>query len=117
MSDDKMWSLLSQPLQTGAQCISELCFSEVDRRGVGLNRVFAALIQYLEYQMDKEVRLQNSFVLKDWGVLVFTKHILFSVFFELYLDMLFFLVIFNNFSIFCIFLKLCQHSGNPTISS
>ena len=65
MSDDKVWSLLSKPQKTGAQYISELCFSEVDRRGVGLNRVFAALIQYLEYQTDKEVRTQNEFLLKD----------------------------------------------------
>ena len=49
MSDPLVWEQLSKPLKTGAEYMTELCSTEPERRGVGINRFLHAVIAYCEY--------------------------------------------------------------------
>ena len=64
MSDPSVWEQLSKPLKSGAEYMTELCSTDPERRGVGINRFLHALISYCEHQNDTEVRKRNGLVLE-----------------------------------------------------
>ena len=64
MSDLAVWEQLSKPQKTGAEYMTELCSTECERRGVGINRFLHALISYCEHQLDADVRMRNGLVLE-----------------------------------------------------
>jgi len=62
--DDKdMWIQMHEPLRSGASCMSELCMSETDRQGVGINRWLLPLKSYLEYQNENVNKVRNKMIL------------------------------------------------------
>ena len=65
MSDQSVWTAISEPLKSGAEYMSELCSSQAERRGVGINRTLHALKLYCEYQQDPKIREQNKKVLNE----------------------------------------------------
>ena len=65
MEQDKVWEEFNKPLKTGAKYMTELCSIEEERRGVGLNRFFQVLVEYLKYQKTPSMRQQNKFILKE----------------------------------------------------
>ena len=64
MSDPSVWEQLSKPLKTGAEYMTELCSTDPERRGVGINRFLHALISYCEHQLDGDIRKRNEVVLE-----------------------------------------------------
>ena len=64
LSDQSVWEQLSKPLKSGAEYMTELCSTDPERRGVGINRFLHALISYCEHQNDAEVRKRNGLVLE-----------------------------------------------------
>ena len=65
MSDPAVWEQLSKPLKSGAEYMTELCSTDPERRGVGINRFLHALISYCEHQLDTDIRKRNGLVLED----------------------------------------------------
>ena len=65
MEQEKVWEELNKPLKTGARYMTELCSSEEERRGVGINRFLQVLVEYLKYQKTESIMKQNQFILKD----------------------------------------------------
>ena len=64
-TDAEVWEGLVEPLPTGAMYGTELASSSVERRGVGLNRAFHALVEYCALQNSAEARKSNAYCLKD----------------------------------------------------
>ena len=64
-TDAEVWEGLVEPLPTGAMYGTELASSSVERRGVGLNRAFHALVEYCSLQNSEEARKANEYCLKE----------------------------------------------------
>ena len=64
-TDAEVWEGLVEPLPTGAMYGTELASSSVERRGVGLNRAFHALVEYCSLQTSEEARKANEYCLKE----------------------------------------------------
>ena len=64
LSDNAVWTAMSEPLKTGAVWMSELCSKEVERRGVGMNRALHPLKLFMEYNTDATIKGQNERLLK-----------------------------------------------------
>ena len=64
-TDAEVWEGLAEPLPTGAMYGTELASLSVERRGVGLNRAFHALVEYCALQNSAEARKSNAYCLKD----------------------------------------------------
>ena len=64
-TDAEVWEGLVEPLPTGAMYGTELASSSVERRGVGLNRAFHALVEYCSLQLSENTRKANEYCLKE----------------------------------------------------
>ena len=64
MSDEAVWTNMSEPLKSGALYMTELCSKSAERRGTGQNRGIHALMLYCEYQNDPKVKTSNEKVMK-----------------------------------------------------
>ena len=64
-TDAEVWEGLVEPLPTGAMYGTELASSSVERRGVGLNRAFHALVEYCSLQKTDQARKANEYCLKE----------------------------------------------------
>ena len=60
MSDKEVWDHMSTPLKSGAEYMTEVCSSEDERRGIGLNRWLYAMAEFCKYQQKEEVKKQNQ---------------------------------------------------------
>ena len=65
LSDAGVWEAFNQPQKTGAIYMTELCSQQVERRGVGINRMLHALKTFCEHQLEESVRGQNQALLKE----------------------------------------------------
>ena len=65
LSDATVWDAFNQPLKTGALYMTELCSKDIERRGVGINRMLQALKTFCEHQQDTSVRAQNEALFKE----------------------------------------------------
>ena len=65
MSDEAVWTNMSEPLKSGALYMTELCSKSAERRGTGQNRGIHALMLYCEYQNDPKVKQANEKVMKQ----------------------------------------------------
>ena len=65
LDDAQVWQELSKPLKSGAQYVTELCSLLEERRGIGLNRFFHALLLYCKYQVDPENKKRNQVLLQQ----------------------------------------------------
>lgn len=65
MKDEQLWEHLCKPLKSGAAYMTEMASDEAALRGVGMNRWLHAMVAYLEYQQQPEVRMKNDFVIKE----------------------------------------------------
>ena len=63
--DKEMWQSMGEPLRSGAPCMSELCFSEKERRGVGINRWLQPLESYMKYQVEETNKKRNQMILSE----------------------------------------------------
>ena len=64
LADAEVWKNLCQPMKSGAKYMTELCSSDEERRGVGLNRWLHALLVFCKYQNTDVVKKQNKFLLQ-----------------------------------------------------
>ena len=64
-TDAEVWKQFSEPQQTGALWMTELCSAEEERRGVGINRFLLAMLNYTKYQQLETVKLHNKAILKE----------------------------------------------------
>ena len=62
---EAVWEQLVKPLPTGAMYMTELADSDVERRGVGINRWLLSVQQYMLYQRKPAILQQNERMLKD----------------------------------------------------
>ena len=65
MSDAAVWDALVEPLSSGAMYGTELASETPERRGVGLNRAFHALVEYCSLQLSENTRKANEYCLKE----------------------------------------------------
>ena len=65
MSDESVWDHMIIPLKSGAMYGTELASSDVERRGVGLNRWMYALLEFCKYQKQDMTMKQNKYMLQD----------------------------------------------------
>ena len=54
MSDEEVWCDVIQPLQSGAEYMTEYASKDAERRGIGINRWLKSLSGYLQYQRTPE---------------------------------------------------------------
>ena len=64
-SDDEVWKRLCEPLKSGAKYMTEMCSREAERRGVGINRFVAAVLEWIKYQLKETTKKHNAFLLKE----------------------------------------------------
>ena len=64
-SDEEVWKQLNTPLKSGAKYMTELCSKEAERRGVGINRFVACVLEFIKYQEKETTKKQNEFLLKE----------------------------------------------------
>ena len=63
--DKEMWQSMGEPIRSGAPCMSELCFSDKERRGVGINRWLQPLESYMKYQQEERNKKHNQMILSE----------------------------------------------------
>jgi len=63
--DAEVWKQLNTKLKSGAKYMTELCSKEAERRGVGINRFLACVLEFIKYQEKESTKKQNSFLLKE----------------------------------------------------
>ncbi len=63
MSDSDMWVEMKRPLATGAASMSELCFLDEERRGVGINRWLQVCESFCMYQQMPSTKQQNEAIM------------------------------------------------------
>ena len=65
MSDEDVWSHMSEPLNSGAMYMSEMCSKDAERRGTGINRWLHAVLTFCKYQKDDCIMRQNQALLVE----------------------------------------------------
>ena len=63
MSDSDMWVDMKRPLATGAASMSELCFLDEERRGVGVNRWLQVCGSFCVCQQTPSTKQQNEAIM------------------------------------------------------
>ena len=64
-SDEEVWRQFNTPLKSGAKYMTELCSKEAERRGVGINRFVACVLEFIKYQEKENTKKQNKFLLQE----------------------------------------------------
>ena len=63
--DEEVWKHFNQPLKSGAKYMTEMCSKETERRGVGINRFVACVLEWIKYQLKDTTKKQNEILLKE----------------------------------------------------
>ena len=63
LKDEEVWKHLNTPQKTGAIYMTEYCASDVERRGIAVNRWQHSQLLFCKYQRQQSVKDQNKFVL------------------------------------------------------
>ena len=63
--DAEVWKQLNTKLKSGAKYMTELCSKEAERRGVGINRFVACVLEFIKYQEKENTKKQNKFLLQE----------------------------------------------------
>ena len=65
LTDEEVWGELVKPLKTGAVYMTEYASVLAERRGVAINRMLLAVLNYLAYQRSDAIKKKNEYVLNQ----------------------------------------------------